>query len=97
MFFELYPGLWISDYKSYPNNKKFGIDCVINLTKNKVNKSIPYTLDTIPNLIYNSSSKNIVYLIGNEGHLKHLVKYLIEYAKVDERTAWQYIQSKYFL
>jgi|TARA_B110000495_G_C22434341_1_gene273219 hypothetical protein len=97
MFFELYPGLWVSDYKSYPYIKKYGIDSVINLTKHKVNRSIPFTIETIPRLIYSSSSKNIVYLISNDGHLKYLVKYLIEYARIDERTAWQYIQGKYYL
>ena len=40
MYFELYPGLWISDYKSYPVLKKFKINGVINLTNKKVNKSI---------------------------------------------------------
>ena len=97
MYFELYPGFWISDYKSYPILKKYKIDCVINLSNKKVNRSIPYTIETIPNLIYNNSSKNLVYLISNEKHLEYVVKYLIQYAKVDEKTAWQYIQSKYFL
>ena len=97
MYFELYPGFWISDYKSYPVLKKFKINGVINLTNKKVNKSISFTIDTIPRIIYENSYKNIIFLISNEKHLTYIVKYLMIYAKVDEKTAKEYIHSKYFL
>ena len=97
MYFELYPGLWISDYKSYPVLKKFKINGVINLTNKKVNKSISYTLETIPRILYENSSKNIIYLISTDKHLVHIVRYLMLYAKIDECTAKQYIHSKYFI
>ena len=97
MYFELYPGLWISDYKSYPILKKFKINGVINLTNKKVNKSISYTLDTIPKILYENSSKNIIFLISTDKHLSHIVRYLMIYAKVDRDTAKEYIYSKYFL
>ena len=97
MYFELYPGLWISDYKSYPVLKKFKINGVINLTNKKVNKSISFTLETIPRILYENSSKNIIFLISNDKQISHIVKYLMIYAKIDEATAKQYIHSKYFL
>ena len=38
MYFELYPGLWISDYSSLPTLYVYNIDCIINLTNHKVKK-----------------------------------------------------------
>jgi hypothetical protein len=97
MYFELYPGLWISDYKSYPILKKFKIDAVINFSKHKINKAIDYTRETLPETIHDYSSKNLVILISNESQLKYIARYLILYAKVDEVSAWNYIHNKYFL
>ena len=48
-------------------------------------------------MLYQNSSKNIVYLISKTSQIEYLIKYLIDYARVDERTAWQYIQSKYLI
>ena len=97
MYFELYPGLWISDYGSLPTLFKFGIDGIINLTNHKVNKQIPFTPEKLSSILYQKSSKNIVFLISKTTHIEFIIKYLIDYAKVDERTAWQYIQSKYLI
>ena len=97
MYFELYPGLWISDYGSLPTLFKFGIDGIINLTKHKVNKQIPFTIQNLSSILYQKSSKNIVFLISKNTHIELIVKFLIDYAKVDERTAWEYIQSKYLI
>ena len=97
MYFELYPGLWISDYESLPTLFKFGIDGIINLTKHKVNKQIPYTAKNLSSIIYRNSSKNIIFLISKNSHIEYIIKYLIDYAKVDQRTAWEYIQSKYLI
>ena len=52
MYFELYPGLWISDYGSLPTLFKFGIDGIINLTNHKVNKQIPFTPEKLSSILY---------------------------------------------
>ena len=97
MYFELYPGLWISDYSSLPTLYVYNIDCIINLTNHKFKKAIPFTKETLSAVLYKNTTKNTVFLISKTDHIKYIVKYLIDYAKVDERTAWQYIQSKYLL
>ena len=97
MYFGLYPGLWISDYGSLPKLFKYGIDGIINLSKHKVNKQIPFTKERLSSILYQNSSKNIIFLISKTSHIEIIIKYLIDYAKVDERTAWQYIQSKHLI
>ena len=64
MYFELYPGLWISDYSSLPTLYVYNIDCIINLTNHKVNKQIPFTPGKLSSILYQNSSKNIVFLIS---------------------------------
>ena len=76
MYFELYPGLWISDYTSLPTLFKYKIDGIINLTKHKVNKQIPFTIEKISSILYQNSSKNIVYLISKTSQIEYLIKYL---------------------
>ena len=43
MYFELIPGLWVSDYKSYRLIEKYKIDGIINLTKKRMDNTINYT------------------------------------------------------
>jgi hypothetical protein len=97
MYFELIPGLWVSDYKSYKLIERYKIDGIINLTKKRIENTINYSNGNDVVDIINENMllmNNIVIIIGKIEDLEIIKAYIIKYGRVGEKMADEYINNK---
>jgi len=97
MYFELIPGLWISDYKSYRLIEKYKIDGIINLTRKKMDNTINYNNGNDVVDIINENMllmNNIVVIVGKIDDIDIVKDYIIKYGKVSDVLANEYINNK---
>lgn len=97
MYFELIPGLWISDYKSYRLIEKYKIDGIINLTRKKMDNTINYNNGNDVVDIINENMllmNNIVVIVGKIEDIDIVKEYIIKYGKVSDVLANEYINNK---
>jgi len=97
MYFELIPGLWISDYKSYRLIEKYKIDGIINLTRKKMDNTINYNNGNDVVDIINENMllmNNIVVIVGKIEDIDIVKDYIIKYGKVSDVLANEYINNK---
>ena len=97
MYFELIPGLWVSDYKSYKLIERYKIDGIINLTKKRIENTINYSNGNDVVDIINENMllmNNIVVIVGKIEDIDIVKEYIIKYGKVSDVLANEYINNK---